>query len=496
MSYKDIILSKDGNPVPVFADGNPAHSRYSPIKEGIQFAARVEKSGFFIVAGLCGAYHISAMLAEFPDAKIIAVESNADDIDFLQSNMENARNLIASKKITAIPAEMTESALLQNYLPAMHGTFSLVELPSWKAANPAFAKKIEGSVKNALKKIAADFSVQANFGKLWQRNILLNLRAAVRPANPILPVHKTAFIAAAGPSLDSKIEYIKMRRKEFYIISTDTAYSVLRSNGIFCDAVCSIDGQAVSCAHFYGKTDGETLFIFDLCAQNSAVRKIMKSNADLIFSSSGHPLAQYAQQTQSGNGNSFICAGNGAGTVTIMAADFAAKAGFEKILIAGADFAYISGKSYASGTYLDKIYGCAQNRVFGVEEQFCRLMFRAPLKYEGKYAKTEILDSYRTEFENWAASNGFKISKEDDIYSLCRKNTNPHGISTVKFDFEKFTKSLKLEQEKIEHGENINNSPVSVFTLPYIAHIKKQNPSADFRSCVNLALADILRYTF
>ena len=123
-------------------------------------------------------------------------------------------------------------------------------------------------------------------------------------------------------------------------------------------------------------------------------------------------------------------------------------------------------------------------------------MFRAPLKYEGKYAKTEILDSYRTEFENWAASNGFKISKEDDIYSLCRKNTNPHGISTLKFDFEKFTKSLKLEQGKIEHGENINNSPVSVFTLPYIAHIKKQNPSADFRSCVNLALADILRYTF
>ena len=494
MPYKDMILSKDGNPVPVFSDGKPAHSRYSPVKEGIQFSSRLEKSGFFLVAGLCGAYHVNAMLNDFPEAKIIAVESCAGDVDFLRLNSENVKNLIASKKITVIPAEMTESALIQNYLPAVYGSFGFVELPSWKAANPSAAAKIEAAVKNALKKIAADFSVQANFGKLWQRNILLNLKYVLQGVKPVFPTHKTAFVAAAGPSLDSKIEYIKMRRNDFYIISTDTAYSTLRAHGIFCDAVCSLDGQAVSCAHFYGELCDKTLFVFDLCAQHSAVKRAVKSNANIIFSSSGHPLAKYAEQTQSGC--SFVEAGSGAGTVTIMAADFAAKAGFEKILVAGADFAYIGGKPYAKGTYLDKIYASIQNRLSGIEEQFCRLMFRTPLKYESNLAKTEILDSYRDDFENWASVNGFKVSKENGMYSLFGRNSNSPKVEAVNFDFKKFKKALKTEQEKLERSGNINNSPLSVFTLPYIAYIKKQNPSADFRLCINLALADILRYTF
>ena len=223
MPYKDMILSKDGNLVPVFSDGKPAHSRYSPVKEGIQFSSRLEKSGFFLVAGLCGAYHVNAMLNDFPEAKIIAVESCADDVDFLRSNSENVKNLIASKKISVFPAEMTESALIQNYLPAVYGSFGFVELPSWKAANPSAAAKIEAAVKNALKKIAADFSVQANFGKLWQRNILLNLKYVLQGVKPVFPTHKTAFVAAAGPSLDSKIEYIKMRRNDFYIITANFA---------------------------------------------------------------------------------------------------------------------------------------------------------------------------------------------------------------------------------------------------------------------------------
>jgi len=72
--------------------------------------------------------------------------------------------------------EKTEDALVQSYLPAVHGDFNFIALPGWKAANPAATKLIEKAAKSALKKIAADFSVQSNFGKIWQRNIILNLK--------------------------------------------------------------------------------------------------------------------------------------------------------------------------------------------------------------------------------------------------------------------------------------------------------------------------------
>ncbi|MGP1459455.1 MAG: 6-hydroxymethylpterin diphosphokinase MptE-like protein [Treponema sp.] len=494
MPYAKIIFSKDNHPVPVFTDGKAAHSRYAPVKEGENFAARIEKSGFFLCAGLAGGYHVEALLKKFPDAAILAVEQSADDIRFLQSNIENVRTLIEEKRIFAVPLDMAERALIERYLPALHGNFALLDLPGWKAANPAAAKRIEEAAKSALKKIAADFSVQSNFGKIWQRNIVLNLKSAAHNRTLRFPLYKTAFIAAAGPSLDSKIDFVKAKRDDFYVIATDTAYSSLRARGIFCDAVCSLDGQSVSCAHFHGNLSAETLFVFDVCAEHSAARRAANVNARVVFNASGHPLASYAEASQ--NGQTFIHAGRGAGTVTIMAADFALKAGFQKIIVAGADFAYLEGRPYAKGTYLDFLYGSAQNRLSGIEGQFCCLMFRTPLTRNGIRASNEVLESYRRDFERWAETNGLELTRSDGFYSLYKKNPVHSEIKIRGFDFERFKNAIKNTAKDFMQSENVKNSPAAVFTLPFIAHLKKKNPDADFTKCVKLALDTILRYTF
>ena len=465
MPYAKIIFSKDNQPVPVFADGKAAHSRYASLKEGENFAAHIDKTGFFLCAGLAGGYHITALLKKFPDAYILAVEESANDIHFLQSNIENTRLLIEEKRILAVPFEKTEDALVQSYLPAVHGDFNFIALPGWKAANPAATKLIEKAAKSALKKIAADFSVQSNFGKIWQRNIILNLKNAAHSHTLRFPRYKTAFIAAAGPSLDSKIDLVKAQRDDFYVIATDTAYSSLRAQ-----------------------------FIFDLCAPHSAVQCAVNAGARVIFTASGHPLVSFAEASQ--DGQTFVHAGGGAGTVTILAAEFALKAGFQKIITAGADFAYIGGRAYAKGTYLDALYASAQNRLAGIETQFCRLMFRTPLTHTENRATSEVMNSYREDFERRLSGKGLEMTNSNGLYSICKKNSESAEIRVQKFNLERFKTALKNTTDAFLQSANDKNSPAAVFTLPAVAHIKKKNPDSDFKKCVKLALADILRYTF
>ena len=492
MLYKEIITAKNGAPVPVFKDGKPMHSRYAPEKEAETFAAGISECGFFLIAGLGGAFHIEALQKRFPDSKIAVIEQSCADIDFLEKNISAVKKLRAQRGILITPYEMTERLLLENYLPARDGTFAFIEYRSWALQNRGIIEDIKRVIENTLKKIAADFSVQANFGKIWQRNIILNLKSMQKVASPSFPLNKTALVVAAGPSLDAKIDAIRQKRDALYLIATDTAYSALKKYGIFPDAVCSLDGQHISHAHFMAKANRKTLFVFDVCGNTAAVKKAEEAGAPLLFSSSGHPLASYAAGTQrTFRLHSF---GNGAGTVTIMAADFALYAGFPKIFVVGADFSYRNGKAYARGTYLDEIYASVQNRLCGIEEQFCRLQFRAPLIQHGDVATTEILESYRNDFEYWMKRNGLTWKKTDDLYCLSRRSKQPETIKTEPFDFETFTEKLKKDAADFFSGKTAGTN-AEIVSLPYAAFCKKNGKTASFKNCVKLALERILQYT-
>ena len=61
-------------------------------------------------------------------------------------------------------------------------------------------------VQEKIDSLSADFSVQSHFGKIWQRNILVNTRFLDGTFPDRINPEKTAAIVAAGPSLDRSIE--------------------------------------------------------------------------------------------------------------------------------------------------------------------------------------------------------------------------------------------------------------------------------------------------
>ena len=526
--FSSIVAAKNGSPVPLFYNGKSMHSRYDPEKEAEQAASRVKGSKFFIVAGAGGGYFIRALKKRFPGSIILAAENSQDDIDFLK-RIPVFRDLLSDKHIRIFPLEKTCDALLRFYVPAFYGSFSIIETPSWANENKDGIEVFRTETASAARAIAADYSAQTHFGKIWQRNIIVNLAQigtqSARTDNTLTdaqsrteddeyteagdtqndasftaPAGKTALIAAAGPSLDKAISYIEKKRNDFYIIATDTAYRSFSKRGIGCDAVVSIDGQILSAEHFFSETERHrTLFVFDLCAHPSAVRFIKKSGGKIAFVQTGHPLAEYASRfSERKTGVPFPHVATGAGTVTIAALDFALKAGFSDIAVCGADFSY-SEKPYMKGTYLDSLYNAESGRTRSAETAFNALMFRTELFQNAGSRTTEMLGAYRKTFESHLAEYCTHIDRDGVFYRASAKKTPSPLHFCTSFDMASFAAFFKTDfSHSVQELSYPDFDPAIASLFPAVASLRKsknENACKDFPELLKLAYVEILRYT-
>lgn len=486
--YIDIELSKTGLKIPKFKSGKLIHSKYDPEKEAINLVNNIDENSFYLVTGIGAGFFIKKLSEKYPNSKIVAIENSQDDIDFLEKHFQ----IISELKMNNVIITTTENlynSLLQNYIPSIYPSFKLIEYRSWILENQDIFEKIQNITSEALKNIAQDFSTQAHFGKIWQRNIINNLKQISSDTEIIFPKEKIAVVVAAGPSLDKKIAWIKENREKIFIFATDTAYKTLQKEQIFSDAVISIDGQNISYHHFLRKINDKTIFIFDLCGNSSCIRKIKKNGNNIIFTTTGHPLITFAEQTQNTDYN-FIFANAGTGTVTISALDFANKVGFNEIIVIGADFSFPNKKPYAKGTYLEDIYMSYNNRTTTIEKNYISLMYRTEIIKDLKYPTTKILKSYKQAFQKWLEDNNYTFTQKDEMY-YCKKETNKNSklFKQQKFDFEKFCSEI--------NKQNIDKLKIGL--LPYISFLRlkdsKKNIKSNFEELLNLAVKDIVRYT-
>ncbi len=475
-NYTQIIDAKDGNKIPL-KNQIAFHSKYNPIREAQSFANQLSESKVFIVLGLCGGYHIEEIFKKFPESKILAVEETEDDFNFLKE-IPCIKKLAENPKIYFCTLKNLGEKILNIYKPAIDGNISITALRQWENAFPQTAEEARNKIQDALKILAADFSAQSHFGKIWQKNIFENLKTAgelkinVNEIFTRIPTDKCAAIIAAGPSLDDSITELRENRKKYYVIATDTAFQILIKNGIKTDAVISVDGQQISYNHYFYKeseppNDGP-LFIFDLCANPSAVRRVQKSTKKIIFAETGHPLSQYASKFT--GQPSFIHLDAGSGTVTIAAVSFAEAVGFTKLKLYGADFCYQKGKTYAKGTYLDSLYRKNEDRLSNSETMYDRLLYRTDLKILSENIfTTEILTSYKESLNNFLSEKSF--FKNLEIFEKSKiKKIDFFSDFNYKSFLNIYIASLKksVEEKKTQNIEDYTNQAFTTL-LPLCA---------------------------
>lgn len=483
ISYSQIIEAKDGNKIPVCRKNTEGpetalHSKYNPLREAEGFAANADSGClFFVILGLAGGYHIEKVLEKCPKAKILAVEISQSAIDFL-SQIPCVKKLLSSKQVLITDVSGIEETLLFSYRPAVHGNLTILPLRQWETVFEEKSREAREKITKTIRLLAADYSVQSHFGKIWQKNILSNLSTAEKAKSfekISTDTKKTAAIIAAGPSLDENIRELRGNRQKYFIIATDTAWSALTKHKIISDAVVSIDGQMVSHQHYMEKIHEDTLFVFDLCANSSAARKVLEKTGNVLFVESGHPLAQYASLYTGRQSFAHIDAGSG--TVTIAAANFARALGFpnERTVFFGADFSYIGGRPYARGTYLESQFHSKSTRFSGAEKLYSALMYRTPtIKISEGKITTEILEAYKNSLADFMAAKNIDSNR---------------GSSFGKFNFKDFkTRYCKDLHNTFKSEDDIDEqNPAFLTVLPLCAKLGKGSAF--------LAYLNILRYT-
>ncbi|MCR5763743.1 MAG: DUF115 domain-containing protein [Treponema sp.] len=448
----------------------------------------VPAEGFFLVIGIGAGYHIKNLLNNLTKYCIVAVEADKESLGYCR-NFPIVKEISENKNIILCSKENLPLILLQNYIPSKYGNFYTFSQRAWQNENPAEYNKIETIVKETLKNISNDFSVQAHFGKIWQRNIIINLKDFKKNPSLKLNTKLTAAIIAAGPTLDYSIEKLKQNRTSYYIITTDTAYSTLIKYGIAPDLVVSVDAQQVSVTHFYdcpinnGSND-KTYFIFDICTNPAIPSYVRNKGYPVFFFHSGHPLSQLASEYAA-----LPYVETGAGTVTIACCDTARLAGFKKIELFGADFAYSHGKPYTKGTYLETQFMTSATRIIPQEMKFTALMYRTPLQKKENSSEerafvSDVLQRYEKTLFYWAEKHGYK--KNLNLME-CKSQPQTTQLSESRdFNFKSFI-------EKWING--LSSKKYEETLLPYIAFLQsKKCKNISIFELYNLAYKNAIRY--
>lgn len=478
--YKEIIESKTGTKLPVLKSGKTIESRYNPEKDIDRQLENLENIQLYYIVFGAGSGLLIEKLSE-TGSIILVVENSYESLKFLEENLPVYDELKKNKNIYFSTLNDFSEDFIATYLPALHGNLKIIPQIPWLNEQNINLSDLNEIIKFSLKKISADFSVQTHFGKIWQNNILNNINFLNSKTNISIDHTKKAAIIAAGPTLDYSISKLINNREKYVLIATDTALSILLKHEIYPEIVISVDGQNVSYNHFLHdcKQLKKTIFAFDLCGNFSAINHYYKKGMNLFFFKSGHPLSEFIDKY-----NCLTSLYTGSGTVTISAVDLSLKLGFSEIEIYGADFAYVNNKSYSKGTYLDMLYNKSCNKIFPVEYQYSKLMYRTELQQIEKGFTNDILKSYKSSLEKYLASKQIEFYKNNDIYYLSNKNIS---------NMDKTSKeSYSFKNDLIIN--NIIDSKNHIIIAPYIAWARFKYKIESLDQLVKLAYSSLVRY--
>jgi len=479
--YRELTTSKTGSLIPVLQSGKTLESSYNPERDAERKLEAIKtEEKIFLVLGFGSGILIQKLIEKIPDAKILCAEYSKEDIALL-SRLPLFTSI--TEKISLFPKEELYSNLLEQYIPSLYGNLKIIEQTNYIGEIPGFSEYIKSQIEKALKDISKDYSVQAHFGKLWQHNILNNIKQLTksglnRGIKQKIDTDKICAVLGAGPTMDEKIPYLKANREKFFIIATDTAFLMSEKQGLHCDAVITLDAQNVSVTHFISKIPDNCLFLVDYSSSPSITNKLKNKTGNLQFFSTGHPLSVFLSDGK------LLLLNSGSGTVTIAALDFAIKAVFKEIQVFGADFSYPQNKAYAKGTYLDALYNRNASKIKTSEQNYTHLLYRTELLEKDGVKTTEVLQGYKNSFESFLKSLKISFEKKQNVYVIKNsyENINKESFNNLTFN------------EKIFEKISSQNQNLKTALLPFAAFLQRTEPELNQEILFEKAESDLRRY--
>jgi len=469
----------------IVRDGRPwyFHSTYDPKKEAERLAATASDAA--ICLGFGTGHHLetlsrccSIVIVIEPDLAAISYALGRVDLSHALSK-ENVHLVIGDDALTP-------GTIIANlYLPAIHGSVSVIDLPGRVEADPESFREIRDKIADSLEIVSNDFATQAHLGRLWLRNTLENLAQLVGGKAtyeyPVLTGH--VVVTAAGPSL---AEHLAQIPEDATIIATDTSLPALVGRGVRPAAVIAVDSQPIGYLHGLAADFPDIPLLADIAVAPSVVRAHSRIGPLL----SAHPLHGLLRSL----GLEAITCDSGAGSVTLTAVDVARILGARRVTVAGADFSYPNGRSYVRGSYIHRWFGLQSSRLEPAQSgMYSFVMDRPGLYRDGDDLRVPVMDRYLSSFERIASQARIPVTRivsgQTGEYPETGGSSTNHvrrNRITVPGDIFSRLESVFHDRSSAAHGVQWQDPAVGAL-LPLVAWCRRGDPSADSSRLLQLA---------
>ena len=369
------------------------HSRYAPLREAKRLVQAVT-APVVVVAGAGLGYHVAELLGQ--GRRVLVFEPSVTVLRHWLSTCNITESVEKGTLVIVTQTERIVYALTHWHIPMIHGDLEGIALRGRVAADEPTFREFWSSLHSAHEQLRADIGTQARFGLAWMRNLIVNLTRCALDSVPIaVPeslLRGDVVVVAAGPSLDSHLDWIRDHRSGLQVVSTDTALPACLAAGIEPQLVVAIDASPIGVRHFLHSGQHRPL----LAAELSVPTALISRAGAVIPLASGNPL----HQTLVHRGVPLLSAPIDSGNVTVASVLLAQIHGARSVTLAGADFAYPFRRTYARNTYVERFFDELQTRIkaadsLNLDFLYARSGLRA-LEGNPHTMTTPVLDHYRS----------------------------------------------------------------------------------------------------
>ena len=325
----ELEKSKSGN-LTLKYNNKYIHSKYDPVKEGIQFSEgnkELLNEKIVVVYGLGVGYHIHAIAEKLKDDSVLYVfEYNEKLIEYCKKVNKDIFNYKNTKIIGS-----TDSQFLRKFADSLRSVENIIihkaSLETIRESN-----KLLYNLINDFNIMKQHVDMDTEIIKQSEENYKINTENNYKSINEFIEQFKKSnkpfIIVSAGPSVDNDLSKLKQNREKFNIISVGSAFRTLVKNRITPDAVVIIDTKPIVKKQFENLETYNIPLCFSATASRWAVE--LYNGPKYIFNTSEHDEIKTR------------------GTVAVSAMDIAIKCNAKKIILLGQDLAFINKKSHTS----------------------------------------------------------------------------------------------------------------------------------------------------
>ena len=212
-------------------------------------------------------------------------------------------------------------------------------------------------------------------GRLWMKNLLLNLPAASRsPDLATLRVDLPVLVVGAGSSLEGSLPLVRKVRERIFILAVDTALGTLLEAGLKPDLVLALDAQLVNLLDFIGPPLGAIPLICDVTTAPGVVRLFRKRT--IFVASSFHNLSIVDRLKGC---RLYPASIPPLGSVGVAAVHIALAITKGPVIMTGLDFSYSRNRTHCRGSPIGRLMLQTSTRMQPIGQTGYEIMHRRPL---------------------------------------------------------------------------------------------------------------------